>query len=74
MVQLNDTNELRQSLENILELTLKTAQRLSTVLEECSTRMTDEDERGRLAREEVRGPEKLTKLKSSLTGRVEKDF
>ncbi len=44
MAQLNDTEELRQSLEKILELTLKTAQRLSTVLGECSTRMSDEDE------------------------------
>jgi hypothetical protein len=51
MAQLNDTEELRRSLEKILELSLKTAQRLSTVLEECSTRMTDEDERLRLTRE-----------------------
>ena len=62
MVQLNDTKELRQSLENILELTLKTAQRLSTVLEECSTRMTDEVEHLRLTREKARLQEEPAEL------------
>lgn len=45
MTQSNDTEELKQSLEKILELCLRTAQRLSTVLEQYGTQMTDKDER-----------------------------
>ncbi len=64
MVELNDTKELRQSLEQILELSLKIAQRLRTVLEQCSTRMTDEDERVSLTRENVRLQEEVTEFTS----------
>ena len=54
MAQLNDTEELRQSLEKILQLSLKIAQRLRIVLEECGTQMTNKDERLRLVRGKVR--------------------